>query len=123
MLIHPIICNLTGRVCLPFQAFSVSNNHMTAKKQGSDFQLKSPPTFLPNAGNASFYFVVGKTETNPQCPPEEAYTGFVVDKHWLGVNVGQKVSFPSKLRCVKLFRNSTKCKLLEELVRHNLNHC
>ena len=54
--------------------------------------LKSAPQYVSNGGTASFYVAVARTESDPACPHEDAYTAFVLDKHWLGIDVGPRVS-------------------------------
>ncbi|VVC86209.1 unnamed protein product [Leptidea sinapis] len=36
------------------------------------------------------YFVLARTNPDPKCPPSKAFTGFIVEREWAGVNPGRK---------------------------------
>ena len=86
------LCHILG---VFFQAFIPLTGQITAKKStyGHILKSQSEPSYVVNGGTASFYVAIAKTETDPNCPHEDAYTAFVVDKHWMGINVGQRVCY------------------------------
>ena len=72
------------------QTYVSLDQHVMATPTASGYVLRSTPHFVSNAGNASFYVVIAHTGTVES--PEGSYTAFTVDKHWLGVSIGSRVS-------------------------------
>lgn len=48
--------------------------------------------WITNGGVANWYFVLARTNTDPNAPANEAFTGFIVERDTPGVILGQKVS-------------------------------
>lgn len=59
-----------------------------AEKQGDKWVLNGQKMWITNAGHANWFFVLAKTDPNEK--PGKAFTGFIVEADWPGVQVGRK---------------------------------
>lgn len=46
------------------------------------------------------YFILARTDPNPKTPASKAFTGFIVERDWPGVQPGKKVI--NVLKCIQL---------------------
>ncbi|CAK1554086.1 unnamed protein product [Leptosia nina] len=61
-----------------------------AEKKGDEWIINGQKMWITNGGVANWYFVLARTNPDPKCPPGKAFTGFIVEKDWPGVNPGRK---------------------------------
>ncbi|XP_050683457.1 probable medium-chain specific acyl-CoA dehydrogenase, mitochondrial isoform X1 [Leptidea sinapis] len=61
-----------------------------AEKKGDEWILNGQKMWITNGGVANWYFVLARTNPDPKCPPSKAFTGFIVEREWAGVNPGRK---------------------------------
>lgn len=62
-----------------------------AVKKGDEYILNGQKMWITNAGHANWYFVLARTDADPKAPANKAFTGFIVERDWAGVNPGRKV--------------------------------
>lgn len=62
-----------------------------AEKKGDEYILNGQKMWITNGGVANWYFVLARTDPDPKCPANKAFTGFIVEKEWAGVTPGRKV--------------------------------
>lgn len=61
-----------------------------AEKKGDEWILNGQKMWITNGGVANWYFVLARTNPDPKCPASKAFTGFIVEREWPGVNPGRK---------------------------------
>ncbi|CAH0546060.1 unnamed protein product [Brassicogethes aeneus] len=61
-----------------------------AEKKGDEYILNGQKMWITNGGVANWYFVLARTNPDPKCPASKAFTGFIVEKDFLGVKPGRK---------------------------------
>ncbi|CAG4942002.1 unnamed protein product [Colias eurytheme] len=61
-----------------------------AEKKGDEWILNGQKMWITNGGVANWYFVLARTNPDPKCPASKAFTGFIVEREWAGVNPGRK---------------------------------
>ena len=61
-----------------------------AEKKGDEWILNGQKMWITNGGVANWYFVLARTNPDPKCPAGKAFTGFIVEREWAGVNPGRK---------------------------------
>lgn len=61
-----------------------------AEKKGDEWILNGQKMWITNGGVANWYFVLARTNPDPKCPAGKAFTGFIVEREWPGVNPGRK---------------------------------
>lgn len=59
-----------------------------AVKKGNDWVLNGQKMWITNAGHASWFFVLAKTD--PTAKAGSAFTGFIVERNTPGLTVGRK---------------------------------
>lgn len=47
--------------------------------------------WITNGGVANWYFVLARTNPDPNAPAGKAFSGFIVERDWPGVTPGRKV--------------------------------
>lgn len=62
-----------------------------AEKKGDEYILNGQKMWITGGGVANWYFVLARTNPDPKCPAGQAFTGFIVEREWAGVNPGRKV--------------------------------
>ncbi|XP_015789980.1 probable medium-chain specific acyl-CoA dehydrogenase, mitochondrial [Tetranychus urticae] len=60
------------------------------KVDEKNWAINGQKMWITNAGMASFYFVLTRTNPDPNAKQSEAFTGFVVDRNTPGITVGRK---------------------------------
>jgi acyl-CoA dehydrogenase len=61
-----------------------------AVKKGDEYILNGQKMWITNAGVANWFFVLARTNPDPKCPANKAFTGFIVEADTPGVTVGRK---------------------------------
>ncbi|XP_047523884.1 probable medium-chain specific acyl-CoA dehydrogenase, mitochondrial isoform X2 [Pieris napi] len=61
-----------------------------AVKKGDEWIINGQKMWITNGGVANWYFVLARTNPDPKCPASKAFTGFIVERDWPGVNPGRK---------------------------------
>ncbi|XP_022917447.2 medium-chain specific acyl-CoA dehydrogenase, mitochondrial [Onthophagus taurus] len=61
-----------------------------AVKKGKEWILNGQKMWITNGGVANWYFVLARTNPDPKAPASNAFTGFIVEREWEGVNPGRK---------------------------------
>ena len=59
--------------------------------------------WITNGGVANWYFVLARTNPDPKAPAGKAFTAFIVEREWEGVQPGRKVC--NKFRVVHTLNN------------------
>ena len=62
-----------------------------AEKKGDEYILNGQKMWITNGGVANWYFVLARSDFDPQCPTGKAFTGFIVDADTPGIVKGRKV--------------------------------
>ncbi|XP_063915004.1 medium-chain specific acyl-CoA dehydrogenase, mitochondrial-like isoform X2 [Zophobas morio] len=61
-----------------------------AEKKGDEWILNGQKMWITNGGVANWYFVLARTNPDPNCPAGKAFTGFIVERDFPGVTPGRK---------------------------------
>lgn len=61
-----------------------------AVKKGDEYILNGQKMWITNGGVANWYFVLARTAEDPKTPASKAFTGFIVERDWEGVQPGRK---------------------------------
>ncbi|PNF20565.1 putative medium-chain specific acyl-CoA dehydrogenase, mitochondrial [Cryptotermes secundus] len=61
-----------------------------AEKKGDDYILNGQKMWITNGGVANWYFVLARTNPDPKCPANKAFSGFIVDRDTPGITPGRK---------------------------------
>ncbi|KAK2581162.1 hypothetical protein KPH14_007969 [Odynerus spinipes] len=61
-----------------------------AVKKGNEWILNGTKMWITNGGVANWYFVLARTNPDPKASASEAFTGFIVERDFEGVNPGRK---------------------------------
>jgi acyl-CoA dehydrogenase len=61
-----------------------------AVKKGDEYILNGQKMWITNGGVANWYFVLARTAEDPKAPASKAFTGFIVEREWAGVQPGRK---------------------------------
>eukprot|EP01127_Copromyxa_protea_P003921 TRINITY_DN1368_c0_g2_i1.p1 TRINITY_DN1368_c0_g2~~TRINITY_DN1368_c0_g2_i1.p1 ORF type:complete len:329 (+),score=88.32 TRINITY_DN1368_c0_g2_i1:45-1031(+) len=73
----------------PGAGSDVSGLKTKAEKQGDKWILNGQKMWISNAGYANWFFVLARTG-DANTPTGKAFTGFIVEREWAGVQVGRK---------------------------------
>ncbi|XP_069701108.1 medium-chain specific acyl-CoA dehydrogenase, mitochondrial-like isoform X2 [Periplaneta americana] len=74
----------------PGAGSDVSGVRTRAEKKGDEYIINGQKMWITNAGKATWYFVLARTNPDPKCPASKAFTGFVVDRDTPGLTPGRK---------------------------------
>lgn len=83
------IGSVSYAVTEPGAGSDVSGLKTKAEKQGDKWVLNGQKMWISNAGHANWFFVLARTG-DPSDPTGKAFTGFIVEREWAGVQVGRK---------------------------------
>lgn len=61
-----------------------------AVKMGDEWILNGEKMWITGAGVANWYFVLARSDPDPKCPANKAFTGFIVERETPGVTPGRK---------------------------------
>lgn len=76
----------------PAAGSDVSALTTRAVRKGDDYVINGEKMWITNAGVANWYFVLARTNPDPTAQPAEAFTAFIVEREWPGIEVGKKES-------------------------------
>lgn len=88
MIAEPLMC--AYGVTEPGAGSDVSGIKTKAEKKGDDWVINGQKMWITNGGVANWYFVLARTNPDPKCPANSAFTGFIVEADWPGVTKGRK---------------------------------
>lgn len=74
----------------PGAGSDVNGLKTTAVKKGDEYILNGNKMWITNGGVANWYFVLARTNPDPKAPASKAFTGFIVERAWEGVQPGRK---------------------------------
>ena len=77
----------------PGAGSDVAGLRTKAVKKGNEYVLNGSKMWITNGGVANWYFVLARTDPDPQAATGKAFTGFIVDADSPGVTPGRKVCF------------------------------
>ncbi|XP_023248213.1 probable medium-chain specific acyl-CoA dehydrogenase, mitochondrial [Copidosoma floridanum] len=61
-----------------------------AEKKGKEWILNGTKAWITNGGVANWYFVLARSNPDPKAPASKAFTAFIVEREWEGVQPGRK---------------------------------
>lgn len=85
---EPIMCAYC--VTEPGAGSDVAGVKTKAEKKGDKWVINGQKMWITNGGVANWYFVLARTNPDPKCPANKAFTGFIVDADTPGVTKGRK---------------------------------
>lgn len=85
---EPIMCAYC--VTEPGAGSDVAGIKTRAEKKGDEWVLNGQKMWITNGGMANWYFVLARTNPDPKCPANKAFTGFIVDTDTPGITKGRK---------------------------------
>ncbi|KAF6216473.1 hypothetical protein GE061_000815 [Apolygus lucorum] len=74
----------------PGAGSDVNNVKTRAEKKGDEYIINGQKMWITNGGVANWYFLLARTNTDPNCPAAKAFTGFIVEKETPGITLGKK---------------------------------
>ncbi|GAB6031526.1 hypothetical protein CHUAL_009295 [Chamberlinius hualienensis] len=84
-------CILTAYcVTEPGAGSDVAGIKTKAVKKGDDYVINGQKMWITNSGVANWYFVLARTNQDPNAPASKSFTGFIVDRNTPGITVGRK---------------------------------
>jgi len=75
----------------PGAGSDVAGLRTKAEKKGDEYIINGQKMWITNGGVANWYFVLARTNPDPKASTGQAFSGFIVEKDWPGVNPGRKV--------------------------------
>ncbi|ESO92819.1 hypothetical protein LOTGIDRAFT_190317 [Lottia gigantea] len=88
MIEEPLMC--AYGVTEPGAGSDVAGIKTKAIKKGDDYILNGQKMWITNGGVANWYFVLARTDMDPKTSTGKAFSGFIVERDWAGVNPGRK---------------------------------
>ncbi|GFR29823.1 probable medium-chain specific acyl-CoA dehydrogenase, mitochondrial [Trichonephila clavata] len=84
--------NLICAYCVtePGVGSDVAGIKTRAEKKGDKYIINGQKMWITNGGIANWYFVLARTNPDPKCPANKAFTGFIVDADTKGITKGRK---------------------------------
>ncbi|GAB6031524.1 hypothetical protein CHUAL_009293 [Chamberlinius hualienensis] len=84
-------CILTAYcVTEPGAGSDVAGIKTKAVKKGDDYVINGQKMWITNGGVANWYFVLARTNQDPNAPASKSFTGFIVDRNTPGITLGRK---------------------------------
>ncbi|VEN62808.1 unnamed protein product [Callosobruchus maculatus] len=74
----------------PGAGSDVSGVKTKAEKKGDEYILNGQKMWITNGGVANWYFVLARTNPDTKAPASKAFTGFIVERDFPGVQPGRK---------------------------------
>jgi len=74
----------------PGAGSDVAGLRTKAEKKGDEYIINGQKMWITNGGVANWYFVLARTNPDPKASTGQAFSGFIVEKDWPGVNPGRK---------------------------------
>ncbi|XP_015174225.1 PREDICTED: probable medium-chain specific acyl-CoA dehydrogenase, mitochondrial [Polistes dominula] len=83
---------LVAALCVtePSAGSDVAGIKTRAVKKGNEWILNGTKMWITNGGVANWYYVLARTNPDPNAPPSKAFTGFIVERSFDGVTPGRK---------------------------------
>ncbi|KAK6195906.1 hypothetical protein SNE40_001236 [Patella caerulea] len=88
MIEEPLMC--AYGVTEPGAGSDVAAIQTKAVKKGDEYILNGQKMWITNGGKANWYFVLARTDLDPKASTGKAFSGFIVERDWPGVNPGRK---------------------------------
>ncbi|XP_072219358.1 medium-chain specific acyl-CoA dehydrogenase, mitochondrial [Leuresthes tenuis] len=85
---EPLMCAYC--VTEPGAGSDVASLKTRAVKMGDEYVINGQKMWITNGGKANWYFVLARTNAEPNCSTGKAFTGFIVDADTPGIQVGRK---------------------------------
>nr|XP_033340409.1 probable medium-chain specific acyl-CoA dehydrogenase, mitochondrial [Megalopta genalis] len=74
----------------PGAGSDVAGIKLKAEKKGNEWVLNGTKMWITNGGVANWYFVLARSNPDPQVPPNKAFTAFIVERESEGLTPGRK---------------------------------
>jgi len=74
----------------PGAGSDVAGARTKAERKGDEYILNGQKMWITNGGVANWYFVLARTSSDPKTKAGKAFTGFIVERDWPGVQTGKK---------------------------------
>ncbi|XP_049602747.1 medium-chain specific acyl-CoA dehydrogenase, mitochondrial [Syngnathus scovelli] len=85
---EPLMCAYC--VTEPGAGSDVAGVKTRAVKTGDEYVVNGQKMWITNGGKANWYFLLARTEADPKCPTNKAFTGFILDADTPGIQIGRK---------------------------------
>ncbi|XP_054623930.1 medium-chain specific acyl-CoA dehydrogenase, mitochondrial isoform X1 [Dunckerocampus dactyliophorus] len=85
---EPLMCAYC--VTEPGAGSDVASVKTRAVRKGDEYVVNGQKMWITNGGKANWYFLLARTDPDPKCPTNKAFTGFIVDADTPGVQAGRK---------------------------------
>ncbi|XP_077412260.1 medium-chain specific acyl-CoA dehydrogenase, mitochondrial [Vanacampus margaritifer] len=85
---EPLMCAYC--VTEPGAGSDVASIKTRAVKTGDEYVVNGQKMWITNGGKANWYFLLARTDPDPKCPTNKAFTGFVLDADTPGIQIGRK---------------------------------
>ncbi|KAM9844331.1 medium-chain specific acyl-CoA dehydrogenase, mitochondrial [Aulostomus maculatus] len=85
---EPLMCAYC--VTEPGAGSDVAGIKTRAERVGDEYVVNGQKMWITNGGKANWYFLLARTNLDPNCPAGKAFTGFIVDADTPGIQVGRK---------------------------------
>ncbi|XP_061834899.1 medium-chain specific acyl-CoA dehydrogenase, mitochondrial [Nerophis lumbriciformis] len=85
---EPLMCAYC--VTEPGAGSDVAGVKTRAVKKGDEYVVNGQKMWITNGGKANWYFLLARTDPDPKCPTNKAFTGFILDADTPGVQPGRK---------------------------------
>lgn len=76
----------------PWAGSDVAGVKTKCEKKGDEYVINGSKMWITNAGPASWFFVLCRSDPDPKAPISKAFTAFVVDGDTPGITRGKKVT-------------------------------
>lgn len=74
----------------PGAGSDVASTRTMSRKVGDEYVVNGGKMWITNCGHANWFFVFTRSDPDPKCPANKAFTALVVDADTPGVTVGRK---------------------------------
>ncbi|XP_075855523.1 medium-chain specific acyl-CoA dehydrogenase, mitochondrial isoform X1 [Microcebus murinus] len=87
-----IEANSLGAYCVtePGAGSDVAGIKTKAEKKGDEYIINGQKMWITNGGKANWYFLLARSDPDPNASASKAFTGFIVEADTPGVQIGRK---------------------------------
>ncbi|NXR86634.1 ACADM protein, partial [Hypocryptadius cinnamomeus] len=85
---EPLMCAYC--VTEPGAGSDVAGIKTRAERKGDEYVINGQKMWITNGGKANWYFLLARTDPDPQAPASKAFTGFIVEANSPGIQIGRK---------------------------------
>ncbi|KAM3866160.1 medium-chain specific acyl-CoA dehydrogenase, mitochondrial [Diretmus argenteus] len=85
---EPLMCAYC--VTEPGAGSDVAGLKTRAVKKGDEYVVNGQKMWITNGGKANWYFLLTRSDPDPKCPTNKAFTGFIVEADTPGIQIGRK---------------------------------